>query len=220
MNEPVQYTYRSVSTLTKSLMFLLGVGAMMDVFSGISSGMEWALLSRPFSEEEATANDLRESCIGLIQLLVYVATAITFCVWIVRSHKNARAMGAQDMSITPGWAAGFFFVPVVNLWKPYQAMVDLWRASYNPAEWAVAPTPQLLNVWWGLWLTSAAVGQVLFKFATKAESIPDLLLVARFGVGAALLDTACSVAALLVVRQIGEYQRQWETAGLEADATA
>ena len=51
-----------------------------------------------------------------------------FCLFMPRANRNARAFGSS-MSISPGWAAGWFFVPIANLWMPYQAMKEIWQGS-------------------------------------------------------------------------------------------
>ena len=50
------------------------------------------------------------------------------CGFIVR-NCNVRALGANDLSISPGWSAGWFFVPFANLVKPFVAVREIWNAS-------------------------------------------------------------------------------------------
>ena len=56
------------------------------------------------------------------------------------------------MHFAPGWAVGWYFVPIAWFWKPYQAMREIWRASVNPSNWRGAPVSPLLRWWWGLWI--------------------------------------------------------------------
>ena len=58
------------------------------------------------------------------------------------------------MSISAGWAAGYFFIPIMNLWKPYQAMKEIWQGSDpDPTVHAFSVrVPALLPWWWGLFL--------------------------------------------------------------------
>ena len=61
-------------------------------------------------------------------------------------------LGASDMRFTPGWAIGWYCVPVACFWRPYQAMTEIWRASRNPSDWRGEPVSPLLRWWWILWL--------------------------------------------------------------------
>ena len=127
------YTYRDITGFTTFLKVLLGFGVVANVVSVCSSYMMAELLSRgDYSDAEADVNDTREQIIGLLHFVLHMLTVVIFCIWIVRANKNVRALGANGLRFTPGWAVGFFFIPIVSLWKPYQAMKDLWRASQNP----------------------------------------------------------------------------------------
>ena len=56
--------------------------------------------------------------------------------WIYRVARTMRALGGRGTSRSrqAGRSAGIF-VPIANLWKPYQAMSEIWRASRNPRGW-------------------------------------------------------------------------------------
>ena len=50
----------------------------------------------------------------LVQLVVWVAAFVITLRWIYLANNNARALGADDMIVTPGWAVGWFFVPAAE----------------------------------------------------------------------------------------------------------
>ena len=60
--------------------------------------------------------------------------------------------GARQLDFTPGWSVGWYFLPIANLWKPYQAMKEIWRASARPDKVDDAEVPGWLPLWWFLWL--------------------------------------------------------------------
>jgi hypothetical protein len=76
------------------------------------------------SDSEVESNDTRQAWIGYGFLAVFIITGIVFLKWIHAANRNARAMGAQGLRFSPGWALGYYFVPVLSLWKPYQAMKE------------------------------------------------------------------------------------------------
>ena len=89
---------------------------------------------------------------GLARIGLTLITAILVLTWVQRANHNARSLGAVDMQYTPGWAVGWYFVPIAWFWKPYQAMKEIWRASANPANWPGEPGSPLLHWWWILWI--------------------------------------------------------------------
>ena len=73
-------------------------------------------------------------CLGLLLIPVYITCIVLYCVWVYRANKNARALGALGMKHTPGWCVGWFFVPIANLFMPYQAVREIYQASDPKAD--------------------------------------------------------------------------------------
>lgn len=84
------------------------------------------------------------------------AIPVPLALWIIPnlSNRNARALGATGMELTPGWAIGWYFVPVATLWKCYQALKEAFKASHPDFadNWREAPRPSILPRWWTLWV--------------------------------------------------------------------
>ena len=129
----------------------------------------------------------------LVQLAVYVGTAIVFFVWLYRANANARALGADDMMAGPGMSIGWYFVPLANLAMPFVAMRELWKASSRPKDWQAIPSPATIPLWWACWLIAGITGIIAFRigieFAKEANEAAQLLSIASetFEIGAALL---------------------------------
>ena len=102
---------------------------------------------------EELASGLRIAVLrGLAMMAVLLANGILVLSWIYRANRNAGHLGAADMKYTPGWAVGWYFVPIAWFWKPYQAMKEIWKASADPADWGGQPVSPLLHWWWFLWI--------------------------------------------------------------------
>lgn len=99
---------------------------------------------------------------ALFQVGAFVLSIIVVGRWMWRVNSNAHGL-ANGMSITPGWAVGWFFVPVASLFKPFEAMKETWQVSHDPDNWPNVAVPALLRWWWGLWVVSNIVGGVLFQ---------------------------------------------------------
>jgi hypothetical protein len=102
-------------------------------------------------KSDTEANDARQKIVGFSQIGTSVTCFIVFLVWVHRSNFNARNLGAQSMKFTPGWSVGWFFIPIVNLWKPYQVIKDIWKNSSSN----IKPETHFITAWWVLWLGSA-----------------------------------------------------------------
>ncbi len=204
------YTFREIDGLTKLLKVLLGLGIVMAVVAMLSSLMQLELLSRgKFSVAEGQTNDLRQMIVGLSQVALYLFTAVIFGCWIVRANKNVRALGAVNLPITPGWAVGYFFIPILNFWRPYQAMKNLWQASHNPPSWANITAGSILPAWWALWLISNILGQMAGRAMMAAREIKDLQMATYIDIVSLAVEIPLCLVAITLVTQIANAQKTY-----------
>jgi hypothetical protein len=104
--------------------------------------------------------------IGALQLLLFLGSIVPVAMWLYRASANARALGARGMEFTPGWTVGWFFIPVFNLFRPYQAVNELWRASARPSDraWREEPRSLLVALWWAAAIVTAILSQLAGSF--------------------------------------------------------
>ena len=143
-------------------------------------------------------------------LLSLVVSIVVVSMWIYRAHANLRDAGIDGLEFTPGWAVGWYFIPFANLFKPFQAMREIFHASDPTASaggWASRPTPPLLGWWWAAWLASNFLSNVMLRLSLSSLTM-SAPLGAGLDVAAGLLDVALSVLAVRVVRTVAERQEQ------------
>lgn len=202
--------YRPSKGLTKAVTFFLGANAFLALVAAGSSFMDVEMLGRFEQTEEIPMGEflaagVRALAIAVPTFVVWVTTVVLFCMWIVRASKNARALGAQGMQITPGWAAGWFFIPLANLVMPFKAVSEIWKASEpeaatDPVAWkGAAATPVV--VWWSFWILSGVIGGLNFQLGSP-ESISSLKSAAYISLFGSVLSMFCAFAAVAVVRGI------------------
>jgi hypothetical protein len=127
-----------------------------------------------------------------------VLGAVFFGMWMNRAAHNVRALGHMGFEISPGFGVGSFFIPILNLWKPYQAMQDIWRASNagRGDSWLSVPTGDIVKGWWAAWLLAGFLG--------RATSASD-----DFGaidVAVALLTFAAAGLCIAMMRAVNAAQ--------------
>lgn len=207
--------FKDPTRLSKAIFIALLVDILASVTSAVI-GVEAILFiermkadgfaSFAAGQAAAAAIEERQSLAGTFQLAVFVIAGALILVWIRRMNANARALGAENMRFTPGWAIGWYFVPVANLWKPYQAMKEIWRASADPASWRQVDPPALLPVWWFLWLVTNFLSQGSARLADRVDNI-DLLTAAYVtGSLADIAKTALDLVFILLVSRLTRMQ--------------
>ena len=150
--------------------------------------------------------------IRLLLIGVSLVTAVFFLVWIYRAHKNLKALGVTELKYSPGWAIGGFFVPVINIVRPYQVVTEIWKASGSGARrsggaaWIYEPTPVFISLWWGLWLLSGFLDFISFAMVAGGGQAEQLLVASRQRIVYYLVSIACAGLAIALVWRIDARQ--------------
>jgi hypothetical protein len=196
-----EHEFRDLTTFTTVLVWLLRIGAALALLRLWSSWLQLELLSSAFSQEEGAANDRRALMIGGAIGVVMIVTIVVFGRWIVLAHRNLPALGAQRLEVRPGWAVGFFFIPILNWWKPYQAMRSLWRSSRNVHQPELEESTWVLRTWWTCWVIWSLLGNATLRSGGSSQSITGLRGLTQLEiVENSLYLTICIVASIMVGR--------------------
>jgi hypothetical protein len=163
-----------------------------------------------FRDQVPGVGSAGQAVFSLLAGSVGIAAIVLWLVWQHRSQANLGALGASGVKYSPGWAVGWWFVPVANFAMPYLTMRELQKASDPTAgaiDWRARGTRALLWLWWGAWLAyialvSAAVTQVVsFPATVNQWATRDVLLIAS-----GVLEAVAAALAILVVRDITDRQ--------------
>lgn len=148
------------------------------------------------------------AAVGFTDVLLLLVTIIFFSMWIYRAAANVVAAGTAGFDYTPGWAVGWFFVPIANLFKPYAAMRQIWNASHGGQGDELERTEGLLAIWWGCWLLSNIASNISLRFTLTPASPEELETGLQIGIFAALVSLALYPAAYRLVDRITTAQRE------------
>jgi Domain of unknown function (DUF4328) len=161
---PAQATevYRSATTRGRWAQGLIVLVALAAVYRIWATWGEIGLLARLrdglfVTFDEATTSDAHVSTAGLLYLAGLVPAVVVYLMWIHRAVANLALVRsgnlAQPLRFSPGWAVGWYFVPIMNLFRPIQVMGELYRES-DPGHRSTA----LIVWWWLLWVLAAVLG--------------------------------------------------------------
>jgi hypothetical protein len=89
-----------------------------------------------------------------------ITAIVIACIWQFRAAKAARALGLPATH-SAGWGVGSWFVPIVDLWMPYQAIRDCLAAD--------DPNRALVLRWW-LLLVATRYGSLALGFSALFSS--------------------------------------------------
>ena len=156
---------------------------------------------------EAQDSDDRVATTALLYTIVWILSTITFLLWYSQAYRNIQALGVSRPRWKRGWAVAYWFIPIVNLFRPKQVMNDIWRGS-NP-ELSVktvtvekGPVSALLHWWWAAWLLSGWIGNIAIRqaFTNDVPTIDNLQAEATGYVVTDIADLVVGTLAIFVIR--------------------
>jgi uncharacterized protein DUF4328 len=193
--------------LTKFLQRLLWISVFVACIAFVDDVAEFVQVQiGQATPDQLANNDPIQGIVGLLQSGLGIVTGITFLKWIYRAYKNIQGFGAEGLRYSPGWAVGYYFIPILSLIRPVQVMNEIWRASDDPRQWARRPGSRLIAAWWTLFLLYTGVTQISLEVAIEASSNGQWTLAAVLAILGDLFSIPLSIAALRLVTEI--YRRQ------------
>ena len=214
----IQNQFRSVSRVANYVYGVFILLAILNVIAVISGYFQAELLNRVITGEtitlaEATSNDNRQALIGFGQTAFTIAAAVLFLIWIHRAHKNLTSLHATDLRFTPGWAVGWFFVPIMSLFRPYQVASEIHKASdpnvdapIDGTSWKTVATSPIVGWWWAFFLISNFIGQIGARSIFSGEELSDLLTSTNVYMVSDAIDIVGIIITILMVQRISQYQ--------------
>lgn len=193
----------------KIAIMLIWTVLAIEIISILSDYLQYDLLQTvanggQISTETATDNDLRQKIIAFIYLAVYVISGITFIQWFRRAYYNLH-LKAAHLSFTEGWAAGSWFVPIISLYRPNQIMKELYQEtqrllSKKNEKYTQNLTTHLIGWWWALWLIASFLGQFVYRYSAKAETIDELTTSTVASLIASIIGIPLAIITVKVIK--------------------
>lgn len=194
---------------------LIAIGSNLMEYQLLTDFQNGVYFSQEMAVADAEANDKRQQIIAFSYLAVFIISGILILKWIYQSNQNARYLGAKDMAFTPAWSIGFYFIPIVSLWKPYQAMKEIWQASQNPDNWQIEKVSSILGVWWFFWIANSMVGQAVFRMSRRAQEVSEIMNVNLISQVSEILSIPLAVVTWLLINKISNTQKAQRDYNLE-----
>ncbi len=113
-----------------------------------------------------------------LQIGTRITCAVLIAMWSHRANRAARYLGTPGMTYTPGWAAGWYFVPFANLVMPFLVVTELWKASTldirSIGDLRTAQSSTFIGLWWGFWITGNLVNAAgaIFNVVANINKTP------------------------------------------------
>ncbi len=183
------------------------VGAIVAVWV-VSVLNRWLRAPSTITVEEGNRVDLVDLVVGGLSSLLYVVTGVVFIVWLWKAYSSNRVDPVR-LQHGRGWTIGAWFVPILNLFRPFQLVRDL-RDGIRSAMGATGPDRKrwLVRTWWAAFLTTnlltwlSRVVDAASGSLTGFDLIESMRTLAWLSFATSLVSVAGAALASLVVRRL------------------
>jgi hypothetical protein len=196
---------------------LLVVAGLVDTIAVITGLASYRLADRAASGsatfDQFNAAQVRHDLVILIQMTVYLVTAVVFIRWFHRAYANLPAIGIDGLSHGVPWAIGAWFVPIVSLVWPKQIANEIWQGSdplLEPEEGRTSrqgKVPVFIGMWWLAFITSSLLVVVGWHLWGHSNSYSDIERAAAIEITGNAIAVLSGVLAYVVVDRVSERQQ-------------
>lgn len=146
--------------------------------------------------------------VKLISTLTSIAgifAIVSICMWFFSANKNLHKAGLSMVEFTPGWAVGWFFIPIAFLYYPFAVMTEIYKGTNALSKpksdnWKSEASDITILFWWLLyWIPTIFI---LTKFSFSLD--PYLMMENTIEIGQLAIYTVpvTVISGILLLRLI------------------
>lgn len=159
------------------LLLMLTSGALV-IFSMVAQSLpDW----EADADSSSTTTSIFSVVYGLTLLSHYACLAGSYVVlimWLRRAYYNLHQLPTIRPEFSEGWAAGAWFVPFLNLVRPYSIMREVWQDTQKAAWGRIVEPATILGWWWAAFVIKMIVSRITSKMGSSGNGITQDDLVA------------------------------------------
>ena len=136
-----------------------------------------------------------ENIISIGFLFSTITCCIIFLLWFKREYHNLHIINPK-LKYKETWAIWSWFIPIINLWRPYQIMKEIYihtttqNREETKSEEEKIITTRIIDTWWLLWIVSYILSQVTNRLpATTIDQLKFTHILSIIIFGILVIDT-------------------------------
>lgn len=191
----------------------LQIGAMLILVGMLYVFQQLEIGADPADEMLATIGNLVGSAGTYLQpasIVIYLGCVISYLMFVHRGMNNLHLSGARSVTITPGWAVGWSFIPFANLIMVFNVMREIWVGSHDPVTGKYNP-PATIIIWWVTYIAFNITSRISdamvprdsdLQFMDPAQYFSAFLPTASIGLISGTFLVVSCFCLLSIVKQI------------------
>lgn len=137
--------------------------------------------------------------------LLTIITAIIFLMWLYDAYRLTKEQFPAGLSSTPGFVVGCYFIPFINLVRPYEFMKELWlaRPKVLRDEEKASPTSTVpVGAWWSLMILRGTASWVAIGFSNHQADLEKIKTMSYGSVASFSLAIPAALLTIHLIRSI------------------
>jgi DNA-directed RNA polymerase subunit RPC12/RpoP len=203
----------------KMLIFILVLGILLALAAVGSTYFQIRLIHKAMVEggvtlEEGEANWKRQETVWSFKFLTFISTIVVLLFWVYRVHRNLPALRAYGLRFPPGKVLRYWFNNIALLYRPYQVVKEIWKASdpnvdiSDGLSWQNAKSSSTIGWWHFLWITSIPISYMGFLISLETKTVNELLTFSWIMLFSEVLFIVASNLLVLIVREVDARQEE------------
>ena len=163
------------------------------------------------SMKEISHNDMRRGVTSFFSGVTYLFSIIYFIKWFRRSYFNIRFFTKSDTRYKNGWAAACWFVPIINFYRPFLIMREIWGKTQDmlvkETKWNKNKKAYIVTIWWVLWLLATVFGKFIIHFIIDPWNIDELMAHTLMHIFASFLWIPLTLTSITMVKNYSRMEK-------------
>ncbi len=199
-----KYTIWSKYVVLVTLIVILIVAYFfIDFLYSIADGVEYS--ASAFADIDRLADILSMS-----HIVISIISFILFTIWFYKSYANLENV-VDNLEHKKGWIIGAWFVPIVNLYKPYKIMQDMYLKAqgilnYKESYHKDSISTRVIAWWWALYLISAFSSKISDVILKDPQSMDTLFTGVYIGVASEIVAVAYVVLSIKLIKDYAKVE--------------
>ena len=197
-----------------SMLVLLSTVQQNALLGSIESG--------DFDYDDILMKDQLHTVLGLLFTVFYIINIVFFIMWFRRAYYNLHQIPDSFPNDSEGWAAGAWFVPFLNLVKPFTIMKEIWQGTQRFSK---SGKPEQNTTILGFWWAAFLIGNIVENIGTRInlwgdESIENMYLGNQVSIAGMLIHIPAYILIILIIKRVSEFEKDLYDNNKETDISA
>jgi len=207
------------SDRAKNLMIVFWVLTGLTLIGLLSGYNELQILKRAqigeyVSMQEANTSDTIQAIIGLVQMVIHIASIVLFLNWFRRAYANLHRAGVSYLKHKEDMAVWAWFIPIISLFRPVQIMNEIWTETQKKIKdldtnYYAINGGLIIGLWWTLFIISNFIGNYVFKTAFKDETIEQIIEGSQAMLISDGMQVPEALLVIFIVFQLSKMESRW-----------